>query len=155
LFAIFTLPSMWLSIRPEWEVPRARIDAALRMRNGVIISEWLAEKNGWKIGDTFTLKNGQPKKDGGTHWAVEVAGIMHDDEAQGDIRFFLANHTYLDETRAYGQGTVNRYLMRVVDASRATQIARQIDTMLATPVATRTQTEQDQAQSALARIGDF
>ena len=155
IFGIFTIPSMWLAIRPEWTVSKAQIDAAMRTRNGVIISEWLAKKNGWKVGDTFTMKNAQPKKDGATDWTFEVAGIMHSDEAQGDIRFFLANHTYLDETRAYGQGTVTRFLMRIADASRSAQLARRIDTMLATPVATRTQSEQDQAQSALAQIGDF
>jgi putative ABC transport system permease protein len=155
LFGIFTLPSVWLAIRPEWQLPKAQIDAMGRTRNGAIVSEWLAKKNGWKIGDTFTMKNGMPKKDGSRDWTLEVVGIMRDEESQGEVRFFLANYPYLDETRAFGQGTISRFLMRIADASRATQLARQIDTMLATPVATRTQSEQDQAQSALAQIGDF
>lgn len=153
---IFTIPAMWLAIRPEWEVPKAQIDAVMRTRNGVIVSDWLATHNSWKIGDTFTLKRGMPKKDGSTDWTFSVVGIMHNAEATGEPRMYLANHTYLDETRADGQGTVSRFLMRIQDADRSAQLARQIDALFANaPVATRSQSETEQVQSALARIGDF
>jgi putative ABC transport system permease protein len=154
--AIFTLPSMWLAIRPEWQVPKEQIEAVMRTRSGVIISEWLAKKNGWQIGDTFTLKKAMPRKDQGTDWTFDVVGIMSNSASTGDVRFFLANHAYLDETRASGSGTVGRFLMRIDDASRSAQLARQIDAMFASSsAATRSQSEQDQAQSQLATIGDF
>jgi putative ABC transport system permease protein len=155
-FAIFTIPSMWLSIRPEWQIPQAQVDAVARLRTGAIISEWLARHNGWKVGDKFALKSPQPRKDGTKDWTFDIVGIMRDPESQGDVRFFLANYTYLDEARAGNQGTVSRFLLRVADASRTAQIARQIDSMFAnSPVATRSQSEQDQAQTAIAQIGDF
>jgi putative ABC transport system permease protein len=153
---IFTIPAMWLSIRPEWQVPKGQIDAVARTRNGVIVADWLATHNGWKVGDTFTLKRGMPKKDGSTDWTFIIVGLMHNAEALGEPRMYLANHTYLEETRAQGQGTVSRFLMRVQDASRSAQLARQIDALFAnSPVATRSQSETDQVQSALAQIGDF
>ena len=155
-FGIFTIPSMWLSIRPEWQVPKGQIDAVMRTRTGVIVSEWLAKHNGWKIGDKFALKTGMPRKDLSNDWTFDIVGIMHNDEVQGDNRSFLANYTYLDESRAAGQGTVTRFLMRIADAGYSAKIAREIDTMFAnSPVATRSQSEQDQAQTALAQIGDF
>jgi putative ABC transport system permease protein len=155
VFGIFTEPSVWLAIRPEWQLPKSQIDAATRTRNGVIAAQWLAQKNGWKLGDTFTLKNGWPKRDGTRDWTFEVVGIMRNTESQGEIRYFLGNHAYLEETSAVGRGTVARFLLRIADATHAPRIARQIDTLLATPVPTRTQSEQDQAQTQLARIADF
>jgi putative ABC transport system permease protein len=158
LFAICTIPSIWLAIRPEWEIPQAQIDAVGRTRNGAIVAEWLAKKHGWKIGDTFTLKGGMPKKDMSTDWPFEVVGIMRNTDA-GEARMFLANYVYLNESRMETPGTagmVSRYLLRIDDANHAVRIARQIDALFAnSPVATRSQSEQDQAQQGLARIGDF
>jgi putative ABC transport system permease protein len=153
---IFTIPSMWLAIRPEYLISKAQVDAVGRVRTGVIVSDWLANHNGWKIGDQIALKSGLPRKDGSSDWTFQVAGIMRYPDAPGEIRQMLANYEYLDEARASGAGVVSRYLMRIDDASRAGQIAREIDGMFAnSSVPTRTQSEQDQAQSALAQIGDF
>ena len=153
---IFTIPSIWLAIRPEYQIPKAQIDAVGRVRTGIIISDWLAKHNNWKIGDQITLKSGMARKDGSSDWTFEVAGIMRYPDATGELRQALANYVYLDEARATGSGVVSRFLMRIADASRAAQIATQIDAMFAnSSVATRTQSEQDQAQAALAQIGDF
>jgi putative ABC transport system permease protein len=156
LRTIFTIPAMWLSIRPEWQVPKAQLDAVMRTRTGVIVSDWLAKHNNWKIGDTFTVKRGMQKKDGSTDWTFEIVGIMRNSEARGEPRLFLANYAYMEETRATGAGTVSRFLLRIADASRSAQLARQIDALFANaPVPTRSQNEQDQALQAIAAIGDF
>ena len=153
---IFTLPSIWLAIRPEYLISKAQVDAVSGVRTGVIISDWLANHNDWKIGDQIALKGGMPRKDGSTDWTFQVVGIMRYPDAPGELRQMLANYVYLDEARAAGAGVVSRFLMRIGDASRAGQIAREIDAMFAnSSVPTRTQSEQDQAQSQLAQIGDF
>lgn len=153
---IFTIPSIWLSIRPEYEIPKEQIAAAARTRTAAIVSDWLAEHNGWKIGDRFSMKSGIKRKDGTNDWTFEVVGIMHNTEAIGESRQMLANYAYLDEARAAGAGVVSRFLMRIDDAGHAGRVARNIDSMFAnSAVATRTQSEQDQAQSAIAQIGDI
>jgi putative ABC transport system permease protein len=157
VFAIFTIPSVWLAIRPEWQIPQAQIDAVGRIRHGVIVAEWLAKTHGWKIGDTITVKGGQPKRDLSTDWTFEIAGIMRNPDA-GEAHMMLANYPYIEESRVDGpiKSTVSRFLLRIDDADHAVRIARQIDALFAnSPVATRSQSEQDQAQQALARIGDF
>jgi putative ABC transport system permease protein len=153
---VFTIPAVWLSIRPEFEVPKEQIDAVTRTRTGAIVTRFLATKHGWKIGDRFTLSNTTtPQKDGSRNWTFDIVGIMHNKDSP-EARNFLANHTYFDEARAAGQGTVTRYLLRIADASRSAQLARQIDGLFAnSPVATRSQSEQDQVQGQLATIGDF
>jgi putative ABC transport system permease protein len=153
---IFTRPEVWLAIRPEWKVPKEQIDAVTRTRTGVIVSEWLANKNGWKVGDTYTLKGSMGKKDGTSDWTFNVVGIMRNSDAGGEPRFALANHDYFHETTAFNPGMVSRFLLRIADAKRSAVVARQIDALFAnSPVATRSQSEQDQASQRLAQIGDF
>ena len=153
---IFTIPAIWLSIRPEYEIPKTQANAAAGTRTAAIISDWLAEHNHWKIGDRISIKGGIPRKEGGNDWTFDVVGIMHNTEAAGESRQMLANYAYLDEARASGSGVVSRFLLRIGDAASAGRIAREIDGLFAnSAVATRTQSEQDQAQSALAQIGDF
>ena len=156
LGVIFTIPSVWLAIRPEYQIPKAQVAATLSSPTAVVINDWLAEHNHWKVGDRITIKGGIPRKGGDNDWTFDVVGIMHNTEAVGEGRQILANYQYLDEARANGSGVVSRYLMRIDDAAHAGRIAREIDSKFAnSPVATRTQSEQDQVQSALAQIGDF
>ncbi|MEJ1962085.1 MAG: ABC transporter permease [Gammaproteobacteria bacterium] len=156
LGVIFTIPSIWLSIRPEYEIPKNQAGAAAGTRTGAIISDWQAREYGWKIGDRISIKGGIQRKEGGNDWTFDIVGIMRNTEAQGESRQMLANYAYLDEARASGAGVVSRFLLRIDDAANAPRVAREIDALFAnSAVATRTQSEQDQAQSAIAQIGDF
>ena len=156
MLVIFTIPSIWLAIRPEYEIAKAQVAAAAGTRTAVIVSDWLAQHNGWKVGDHISIKGGIPRKDGGsTDWTFDIVGLMHNTESS-ESRNMLANYTYLDEARASGPGVVSRFLLRIDDAAHAGRVARDIDALFAnSPVTTRTQSEQDQAQAALAQIGDF
>jgi putative ABC transport system permease protein len=154
LNAVNTNPDIWLAIRPEWSHSKDELAAVLRTRTGVMISEGLAKKNGWKVGDQFTIRTGLMKKDGNSDWTFDVLGVMTNPDAP-DARNFLANWSYLDEARASGTGMVSRFLMRIDDPRRSTQISREVDALFANSQApTRTQSEQAVAQSQVADIGD-
>lgn len=153
---IFTIPSIWLAIRPEYAIPKQQIEAAAKLRMAAIPCIDLAKQHNWKIGDQITIKGGMPRKDGGNDWTYQIVGIMQLTNATGQCRQMLANYAYLDESRSQNAGTVSRFLMRIEDATQVGRIAREVDALFAnSPVATRTQSEMDQAQSALAQIGDF
>jgi len=156
LLTIFTIPSLWLAIRPEFSITKQELEAVARTRDGVIVSSYLAKTHGWKIGDRYTISGAMPKRDGTNDWSFQVVGIMHYEDPKAEIRNVLANYPYIDESRAAGAGTVTRFLMRIDDAGRSAQIARQIDALFAnSAVATRTQSEVDQATTQLSTIGDF
>jgi len=157
MLVIFTIPSVWLAIRPEYAHQQPQVDRVAGMRTGVIVSQWMAEHNGWKVGDHITVKGAIPRKDGGNDWAFDIVGFMRNTEGRDDgQRQVLANWAYLDEARASGSGVVSRFLMRIGNAAHAGRIAREIDALFTnSAVATRTQSEQDQASSRLAQIGDF
>ncbi len=154
LNAVNTNPDIWLAIRPEWSHSKEELEAVLRTRTGVMIADGLAKKNGWKVGDQFTIRTNVMKKDGNSDWTFQVLGIMTNPEAP-EARNFLANWSYLDEARAAGTGMVSRFLMRIDDPRRSTQISREIDALFVnSPAPTRTQSEQAVAQSQVANIGD-
>jgi putative ABC transport system permease protein len=157
MLTIFTIPSIWLGIRPEFAITQAELDAVARTRDGVIVSSYLAKVNHWKIGDRYTVKGVIPRTDGSTDWTFQICGIMVYEDPEAQNRGVLANYAYMDESRGdRNQGTVSRFLMRIADANRSAQTARQIDALFAnSPVATRTQSEVDQATSQLSTIGDF
>ncbi len=153
---IFTNPSVWLAIRPSYEIPQEQVEAAARTRMAAIPCSDLAREHNWKVGDQITIKGSMPRKDGGQDWTYQIVGIMRFTGATGRCRQMLANYAYLDESRAKDAGTVNRFLMLIKDPSQAGRISREVDALFAnSSVATRTQSEVDQAQSAFAQIGDF
>jgi putative ABC transport system permease protein len=157
MLVIFTIPSVWLAIRPEYQITQGQLDKVAGLRTGVVMNRWLAEHNGWKVGDRITLKSNIPRKDG-ADWTFDIVALSNNTEAPSgsEQRQVLANWAYLDESRAVESGLVRRFLMRIEDAAQAGRIAREIDALFAnSAVATRTQSEQDQAQSSLAQIGDF
>ena len=156
LLTVFTIPSRWLAIRPEFKITQQELDAVANTRDGAIVSSFLAKTYGWKIGDRYTISNGMPKKDGTTDWTFQVVGIMRYEDPAAQIRNVLANYPYIDGTRAEGRGMVSRFLMRLDDAGRSAQTAAQIDALfVSSPVATRTQSEMDQASSQLSTLGDL
>jgi putative ABC transport system permease protein len=120
------------------------------------MTDQLAERTGAKVGDLFTVRSSTANKDGTQDWTFEIAGIMsRPGQSEAFNYFLLANWSYFDEGRAAGSGTVGRYLLRVDDPTRATQIARAIDDMFRnSPAPTQTRTEQATVESRLADIGD-
>jgi putative ABC transport system permease protein len=155
LNAVNTNVDIWLAIRPEWRHSKEDLDAVLRTRTGVMLSDAVAKRNNWKVGDKFTMRTQLMKKDGNSDWTFDVVGIMTNPELP-EARLFLANWEYLDEARVAGTGTVSRFLMRIDDPRRSTQISREVDALFAnSPTPTRTQSEQAAAQSQISNIGDI
>ena len=157
MLVIFTRPSVWLAIRPEYQITQGQLDKVAGLRTGVVMNQWLAEHNGWKVGDRITIKGSFPRKDG-ADWTFDIVALSNNTDIPSDSeqRQVLANWAYLDESRSVESGMVRRFLMRIEDAAQAGRIAREVDALFDnSAVPTRTQSEQDQAASSLAQIGDF
>lgn len=155
VLVIATNPASWLGMRPEYTIPQAQIDAAVRMRNGAIITDWMARQHGWKIGDPFTVRSRVTMTNASSDWTFVVAGIMKYTDPAEELTLLLANFAYYDEARRAGRGTVNRFLIRIADPLRGARVSRQIDALFATSgVPTRTQSEQELGQSQAASLGD-
>jgi len=67
---------------PELQLPPAQLQAMTRTRTGAVISNHLAQKCGWKIGERVPVKSAiWPRKGGDDTWTFDIVGIYAPSEA--------------------------------------------------------------------------
>ena len=154
VFVIAADPGSFFQVRDEYETPADQLQALLATRTGLIVLKSLAERLGWEIGDQVALRSSVPRKDGAPAWSFDVVGFLEWPDNPGQVPFAVANFEYFDEARATGAGTVGRFVLRVDDPRRSVEVGSAIDALFANSAApTRTQSDNELAQSSLATIG--
>jgi len=150
-------PDAYLRLYPEFLLPEDQKQAWLANRSSVIAGRAIAERFGWKIGDRIPLQaTVWRKKDGSSTWEFELVGIYDGANPETDTTQFLFHYDYFDEARAFGNGTVDWYIIRVNDPPRAAEIAQQIDAEFAnSPYETKTSTEKAFVQGFAEQIGNI
>jgi len=145
----------FFSLRPEITISKDQLKTLLQTRTGAVVGQFLVGKFGWKVGDKVPIQSSVPRADGSRVWTFDIVAIVDDANYPGQAGWFIANYDYLDQSRATDQGTADRFLVRIKDPQRATQISREIDQMFTnSPVPTRTNSEKSASQSGLQFIGD-
>ena len=146
----------FFAIFDEIDVPRAQIEALANTRTGAIVGKVTADRYGWKVGDRVTIQGPTPKSDGTRDWPLDIVGIYTQTLQPESAIALIANYAYANEGRAVNRDTVDYFTVQVSDASRAAQTALSIDNVFANSAnETRTQSEQELAQSQVQRIGDL
>lgn len=143
---------------PELHLPPAQRQAMARVRSGAVISNHLAKRFGWKIGDRVPVKSAiWPRKDGDDTWYFDIVGIYTPSEASPALNdLFFINLEHFDEARAFGAGAVHLIIARVRDQQMSGAIARQIDALAEnSPFQTRTRTENAYAAVQWRQINDL
>ena len=150
-------PDAYLRLYPEFLLPEDQKQAWLANRSSVIAGRAIAERFEWKIGDRIPLQaTVWRKKDGSSTWEFELVGIYDGANPETDTTQFLFHYDYFDEARAFGNGTVDWYIIRVNDPPRAAEIAQQIDAEFAnSPYETKTSTEKAFVQGFAEQIGNI
>jgi putative ABC transport system permease protein len=140
----------------EMEVAPEQIAALARTRTGAIVGKVTAERYGWKVGDRVTILGPVPKRDGSREWVLDIVGTYtHELQPEAAIAL-IANYDYANEGRVVNRDTVDYFTVQVDDVAHATQIGLAIDSLFANSSnETRTQSEQELAQSQVQRIGDL
>lgn len=134
----------YLRLYPEYVLPAEQKAAFLKDRQGVIVGRKLAERFGWKVGDSIALR--------GTifpgSWTFTLRGIWHGAQAGTDESQLLLHYELLNERlrlrapgRADNTGIFYVGIDRPDDAALA---ARRIDSLFANSLA-ETKTEAEQA----------
>ncbi len=143
---------------PKLRIPKDQYEAMLRTRDGLIVSQGLAARFGWKIGDRVPIGSTNWLTKGGSNtYPFQLVGIMDITGVGGETTYPVAfmHFAYLDEARAYGNGRVSYYVAGIGDARREGEISSAIDALFAnSPAETRTQTEQAFTQSLVTQFGD-
>lgn len=156
-FPQFTADESYLDMYPELIIDAAEREAWLKDRDGALIGEALANRFGWKVGDRIPIISPiHQRKDGGHAWEFDISGIMRAGKKGVDTTYMLFHNDYLEEGRAFGQGTMGWYVVKIADTSMSAQVIGVIDGMFAnSPTETKTLPEDAFVQEFVGQVGDI
>jgi putative ABC transport system permease protein len=156
-FAQFPVePDEYLDMYPEFLLGEQERAAWRETRTGAVVGRGIADKFGWQIGDKVPLQATIfPQKDGSRTWAFDIVGIYDGAEQGTDDTQFLFRYDFFDEARAYGEGQVGWYMIRVEDPEQAVAVADAVDERFAnSPAETETSTEKAFVQGFAKQVGN-
>jgi putative ABC transport system permease protein len=149
----------FLDMYPEYELPAEQRRAFLEDLRGCIIGRKLADKFGWKLGDTFFLESFIPpyrKPDGPFEFVVR--GIFDVDPVRHpgtDTNVMYFNYKYLYEATGQGVGA-GTYFVEIEDPDKAGEVSKAIDALFENSDAqTHTETEKAFAAGFISMAGNL
>ena len=150
-------PREYFEMYPELKIPPEQLEAWANNRIGIAVGEELATQFGWKVGDRIPLQATiWTKQDGGRTWEFDLEGIFSTDDPRGGTGYMLFHYDYFDEARAFGQGTVGWYILRIAGGASPVEVANAIDAQFAnSPNETKTSTEQAFVESFSKQFGNI
>ena len=158
-FANVAVGSNYLDLFPEWQLSAAERQAFRDTRTGAVVGEQLARRFNWKLGDKIPLQATIfPQKNGSNTWTFDLVGIFHerDPKLRNNESQMFFNWDYFDEARAFGNGNIGWYVVRVADRNAAGAIAQAIDRISEnSDHETKTQTEKAFQASFVSQLGDI
>ncbi len=139
------VPEELYDMFPEYIISDEHKAAWLATRSGAVVGRGLAERFGWKVGDRIPINATiWTQKGGGRTWEFDLVGIYDGAEKGTDTSQFFFRYDFFDESRAFGEGLVGWYSVRVSDPDRAGEVAAAIDAEFANS-ATETKSEPEGA----------
>lgn len=151
------VPEELYDMYPEYIVSDAAKAAWKETRTGAIAGRALAERFGWKVGDRIPINATIfPTRDGGQTWEFDLIGLYDGVEKGTDTSQFFFRYDYFDETRAYGQGQVGWYTVRINNPEQAAEVVADIDAEFAnSPAETKSEPEGAFVQGFANQIGNI
>ena len=125
-FAIDT--DTYRTVFPEFEISDAEWNAFLADREGAVVGKGTADRFGWKVGDRIPIQSTiWTSKGGEKTWEFDIEGIFTNQEPRGNTSMLLFHYDYFEEARAFGQGLVGWYIVRVNSGADPVQVQNAID----------------------------
>ena len=96
----------------------------LRERTGALVGRQMAEKWGWKVGDTVPIASSIfAQKNGSRSWDMKIVGIFDKRKPQADTNLMLFHYKYFNETRSFAKDTVG-WLVLNTTVARACRLGQ-------------------------------
>ena len=150
-----TEPETFLSIYPEVILPADQKEKWFHDQRGCIIGRKLAEKWGWKVGDTFELESSIPPYRIGHPFDFIVDGIYDSNSPSFDVNSMYFNYKYLYEATGRNVG-IGWLTESIDDPKHAGSISKAIDAEFEnTDTPTKTETEQAFLAGFVAMAGNL
>jgi len=153
-----TEPEAFLTVYPDYKLtPEQRADW-LSDRASMIVGKALADRFGWKVGDTVPIRSSFYRKaDGGSDtWDMRLAGIY--EATNGDTSSLFFHYDYLNEAlgRNAGRDSLVWVVMKIRDPAESQQVSAAVDALFAnSPAETKTATERAFIQGFANQMGDI
>ena len=149
----------FLAMYPEYEIPPDQYQALLQDRRGCVIGRQLANKFGWKLGDTFYLESFIPthrKPDGPFEFVVraifDIDPVKYP-SSTSNLMLFSRDYLYEATGRKLQAAT---FYVEIKDADKAGETGAAIDRLFENSDAqTHTETEKAFAASFVAMAGNL
>ena len=140
----------------EIVVPPDQLEAWKSERTGAIIGKTVAERRGWKVGDTIPMRSGiYSKENGDNTWDLKISGIYDVTNKAFDTETVTIHYEYWNEGTNFGKDTSGWFITKLKDPSQAARVAKDIDTLFAnSPRETKTTSEKAFAESFTSQVGD-
>ena len=150
-------PEPFLDMFPEYLLDPEERAAWLSTRTGAIAGRVTADRFGWKVGDRIPIQATiWTKKDGTRAWEFDLVGIYEGAEKGTDTSNFFFRQDYFEEARAWGDGNVGWYYVRVENPEEAAQVAQAIDAEFAnSPAETKSEPEGAFVQGFANQVGNI
>ncbi len=145
---------------PEWVLSEDAKRNFISTQDGAIAGKLLAEKYGWKVGDTIPLNSFiWTKADGTRTWEWKLVGIFdgRDSEWKKRTSLMYLNYGQFDEGRnPRAKGLAGVFVVRMSDPNEAEKIAAAIDAKFENSSdETKTQSEQEFQLGFARQLGDI
>jgi putative ABC transport system permease protein len=149
-------PETFFEVYPEYELSDEARAAFAADRTAAIVGEIVAQRFGWKVGDTIPMRsNIYTKSDGGNVWDLKVVGI-YTTTNNSDNQGVYFDYDYLNESRSFGRDDIGWIVTRVANPDQSADIARKIDGLFAnSSTETKTNTEKAFVQAFANQMGNI
>jgi putative ABC transport system permease protein len=146
---------VWLTLAPRiFTIAPKAFEALRNTQDGALVTDDIARKYGWHVGEQIAIKSNIPQRSGSRVWFFDVVGNVTDREP-GQDSLIVANYNYLNEARASDKDTVRNFYVIVSDPKRAASMSETIDRIFAnSPEGTKTQSLHDSAEQEMQAIGN-
>ncbi|MCI1728168.1 MAG: ABC transporter permease [Chiayiivirga sp.] len=144
-FPNFAVGPGFFEMYPEYILPPEQLKAFYAERTGAVVGKGLADRHGWKIGDTIPLQATIFPTKGSNNWEFKLVGIydMADEKREGEENQLVFNWQYFDEANDYIKNQIGWLTVELAEGADANAVARAIDALSEnSDHETKTQTEQ-------------
>jgi putative ABC transport system permease protein len=157
-FPNFSVAPNFFDVYGEYDVPPDQLQAFRDTRTGAAVGEALANKFGWKVGDTIPMQATIFPRGGSNDWPLELKAIFRakDRSNVGAENQLMMNWKYFDESNDYIKNQVSWFTVQLSNADQASRVAQAIDAISAnSDHETKSQTESAFQQAFAKQFADI
>ena len=145
----------FIEVYDDYQLSPEVKEAWLKDRTSAVVGKVVAERFGWKVGQTVPIRsNIWTQKDGNATWPMKIVGIY--EATNGDNQSIYFHYDYLNEARSQIKDEIGMVVIKVADPSRSEQIARTVDALFAnSSTETKTSTEKAFIQGFANQMGNI